>query len=303
MARRARNHVSKIPHRRVRRRTVRRDWARIARVTLFVCVVVAYGVACGWVLLLWEGTRVTHITVTGTHRMDAAVLTARVRATVDGVVWHWFPRAQYVLVRPEKIAAAVRALSGVVRDVRVVKRFPDAVEVAVTEWDMVYVWCTVRDGAETCALLTDDGHIGRRVPPDAPVLRDNPVVRIYDTSGRESAPGAPVPTITPALLRDIAAQFERIGVPLVSDRFEVPHRRAREVIATTREGWQINLATDRPLGEATRAVASVLAHALTPEQRAQLAMLDVRFGRKVFYRLRSQETVDAPADMARPLDE
>ncbi len=251
------------------------------RRTIFWLLVCGYGVLCGWAFLLWDGTRITQIVVTGTQRLSQARVIHAAEVALNGRIVDKISRAQYVLVRPEAVAEAVRSVSGAVRNATVVKRFPATIEIAVEEWSQVYLWCTEK--TDTCFLLEDDGRIGRAVDSSDAIVRDNTVVTIRDY-GTQKVVAMDATPLTPRFLAQLFTAFADAGIPLVADTVTTPHRQAEEITVMTQDGWRLTVATTQPVATTVRAVTSVLRYGMSPQESKNLASVDARLVRKVFYR-------------------
>lgn len=270
------------------------DWDAVWRRTLFILLVAGYLAAAGYAFLVAPWTTIRTVTVAGTDRLSADDVTVVVRSVMDGTLLQGrVPRAQYVLVRPAVVAAAVTAMSGVVRDVRVTKRFPDGIDVALTEWERVDLWC---DAAGVCALWHADGTIGRPVAPDDPIVRDNPVRRVIDRSAAAPLPGTvAVDGLTPATIDTAAAVLARAGVRVTTDTIHMTHRVSRDLEFATDEGWRLLLPLDSA-PTAARILESLFGQSvIAPADRSRLVYIDLRVPHRVFYRFAGDpDTREAP---------
>ncbi len=283
--------TSKVP--RTRKRTVRyHDAQHVSafRRVIFWFLVCGYVALCGWIFFLWDGTRITQIVVTGTQRVSQEQLTHAVESVLHGQIFNSISRAQYVFVHPDVISQAVRSVSGAIHNVTVTKRFPATVVVAVKEWSQVYLWCMER--SNQCALLEDDGRLGRVVEPDDAIVRDNTVITIRDRGTQQVTAFGPT-SLTPQFLAQLSTAFADAGMPLIMDTIMTPHRQAEEITVMTQEGWYVTLRTTQPVYATVRAVMSVLQHGMSSQERENLVAVDARLIRKVFYRTKENATQSA----------
>ncbi len=283
---RKKRQLSKVPRartRRTRRHARRPIYARI----LFLLLVLAYCAVLLWTLFLWDGARITQIVVTGTERVDPIDIQERIQKTYSGTMWRFFPRMQYVLMRPRDIAQTVRDMSGVIRDVDVTMTFPHTLNIDIKEWRHVYIWCMHTEGK--CYLLEDNGQIGREVADNDKIVRDNPVTRIEDIGTKTHYSFTQKNAITPSFLNALFTILKNNGIPLKEDVITVPHRRAQELSATTKEGWILTIAATQPLTATIRVIKSVLSDGITSQERERLVALDARLVRKIFYRVRGDD--------------
>ncbi len=297
-----------MPQRKVRtahRKRKQRDWGLFARRALFLIIFCCYVIGAGWTLLAWEGSRIKNINISGVQRVQEDSVRIAVENILNGTKWQWFSRAQFFFVNKKEVEESVRSVSGIIEDVIVEKHFPTGILIFIQEWEHVYTWCT----QQQCYVINDDGTIGRLVQESDSIMQDNPVTRIIDRSNTPIKEGTRMKYVNPENILRIVDGLRGAGIDVQEDSVYVAHRRAQEMSFQTKEGWVLRIGLDQPLHRTLTAITSVLAHGIPAQERDILEEVDVRLGRKVFYRIKkdngdaSAEVQDKNENRDVPLDE
>lgn len=251
-------------------------------------VAVAYGAVLVWVVLVSDYMRITTVDVRGTVRVSPETVRNAVWSVLSDTTWPNRLRAQYVLVPRKQVREAVQNATAVIRSVTVRKVFPHTIIVTIQEWDTVYAWC---HSDLSCAVIYEDGALGMPVMnAEAPLLRENPVVRIIDDS---ATPMETIQTVctTPSAIQSLLSAAQSVGYTV--QQIHVAHPLHPFVTLYLERGWTLDVPCHRP--QRIIHVAAALEDALSTAERDRLQRVDARVPRKIFYTLREAATLDESA--------
>lgn len=234
------------------------------------------GVLCAglaWLALVSPAFSISSVTISGYSRLHPALLEGAVAEQLSGRWLGLAPRANYFLLNERGVAQALTAIPAV-RSVRVSRRFPKTLEVAVEERTANIVWVTGGQPYE----LDLDGRVLRRLEPAQ--LPDLPTV--HDSSGAAVELGQVVMAASAA--SSAVAIAENLGGLTVA-RFTVAGPNPMDLRAEVTEGWSVRLSAAVDLGEQRAALSAVLGQ-LGNVERRRLDYVDVRTPRLPTYRLK-----------------
>lgn len=255
----------------------------------------------GWFWFLgYSGTlRITDIEVGGNDQVPAWEIRDAVEEALSGRAWLVLPKRSVLFASEEEIAATLKDRF-VLESVTVTKRPPHGLDIEVVE-RVSSILMQMPDGSQ--ALLDLQGAVLRTFRPEEAldaVLRAGPTLDegagrqrrtyhvLYDDRQeefrlRDKAVG---PDVVAAVIA-LPALFEgRFGNAPYLKELRVDDASSATVRAVTSEGWTIYLDAAQPLGEQV-ASAEVVLRTKVAGDRARLDYIDVRFGEKVFFKLRS----------------
>lgn len=247
------------------------------------------------------------IAVSGNKGVSQEVIRERVQTYMDSRVLGIIPRASVFAFRDNALAREVSAQDIRIRDVAVATSiFSHRVEIIITEYEPWARWCgsvgdqEVREAVvsvppcpegasgEQCAVVQPQdgracGFIGDDGMLFALTKEEGNIPLVTDNRSATHVLGEHV--LDDAWLRIIREWTREGALPQEYVIRAFTLEASGSMRAHTQEGWDI-------VGDATLDPVSALAYLRTAleqeikEKRAQLEYVDVRFGKKVFYKLR-----------------
>lgn len=227
--------------------------------------------------------RIKTVAVSGADILDPGAIRDAALATLAGSRWLVIPRASFFLADGSLVARDLEYNFPSIRSVNVSREFPATLRVDIAERDFWGIYCNGLESSSTpvCAFMDLSGFAYARSPEPRGVLvrivrsdiTDPPVV------GSQALNPGLMETIR-ALERDIPAYA---GVEIREFHFSA--RIPSEISVIAREGFTLIVKREDDGDTALRALARVLAEEIR-ERRPQLDYIDLRFGNKVFYKLR-----------------
>jgi cell division septal protein FtsQ len=257
------------------------NWRFIGIVSLWVLLLVTSAYA----LLVAPFHFITDISITGTVDVSSDRIDVLLRDSMKGKRFIVFPKSNFFLVSLPDMERSLLESFPKLRSVEVWKRFPNRLEVIVSERDRIPLWCS----AGNCFLLRDDGTVGD-VHFSEQTENESFLFRIEDSGARDVSLGDRVldEKILSRILR-IEQGIRESGIVAVAQRGVTPSRVSGVFRFTTLAGWDILVSID-PDPETTLASLRVILEKELPEDRqAKLRYIDLRTEKKVFYSFISDE--------------
>ena len=240
---------------------------------------------CGGIIFALRAPRlqIRNIALSGIKTLDEKAVHEGIRARLAGTRGYVFLRSSFFLADTGAIASGLKQDFPRIRDVAVAKKFPDKLNIVITERAFWGVFCNGLASSSTpaCAFIDPDGIAYEHAPKPQGKL----IITIRTDTDREIALGSPA--VDPALMAGISALTENIpaqtGIALAD--FELRGRVPREIRVIAADGFTMifNLESDYA------AVLRVLKRVLDGEikdKRIRLDYIDLRFGNKVFYKMK-----------------
>lgn len=261
---------------------------------------VVLAVAVGWLWFLgFSGAlRIIDIEVRGNDQVPAWEIRDAVEEVLAGRAWLVLPKRSVLFASEDEIAAALTERF-VLESAEVTKRPPHGLEVAVKE-RVSSILLQMPDGSQ--ALLDLNGAVMRTFRPEeavdvvrraGPSLDEGEGRRkkeyhvLHDDRDeafrlRDQAVGADVVAAAIALPNLIK---ERFGDAPFLQELRIDGAKSTTLRAVMSEGWTIYLDAAQPLeGQVTN--AEIVLRTKVGADRPRLDYIDVRFGEKVFFKLK-----------------
>ncbi len=288
---------SRIPNKRKIKKHSTDDIFNLRKL-LFLFTALGFIGIISWVFLVLPIAQIRDLEIIGVHRIKSDDVLKVVKTELAGSYWKQINKAQFVLVRTNKIEEKIYSEFGAVRKVVVRKIFPNKLQIKIKEWDRVYLWCVSK---EDCRLLeiTDSGAVvGRVIQSGEMLLDDNSVTKIIDTSNRDIDFGTIVYNLAQfEFVQNLANGLNNIGIRLIenslgNDGFEniaftTPSRVSGYLRVTTAENWDILVSVNQPLSTTINTLRAILEKVITPEGEYNIQYIDLRFNSKVIYKLKN----------------
>lgn len=250
----------------------------IASAVLIVIAGLAWGV---WRVLASARLAISDVEVMGTSRIGPDAIRDAVRDDLAGRVWLILPRNNYFFVSSVAIQEDLRNRFPQAADVSVEKIFPNTIRVSIRERRLWGVYCASQSATSTpsaCFYIDNQGSAFQEFSSIAGFLL--PVVwGMASTSVGAQA-------VVPEAIRffdDARRVLASINATPIALRMSnaIPD----DVILNLSEGWDIRVTRRRVVDE----WFSILKTLLDKEvgvNRSRLEYVDLRFGQKVFYKLK-----------------
>ena len=240
---------------------------------------------CGGIIFVLRAPRlqIQDIAVRGIKTLDEQAVRERIGAALAGARFYFLPRSSFFLADTGVIASHLKKDFPRIRDAAVAKQFPDKIEVAITEREFWGVFCNGITGSSTpvCAYIDPDGIAYESSPKPQGKL----IVSIQSDGREDIALGAPA--VDQAVMAEIHALAEKVPAAIgsVITDFELRARVPSEIRAETAEGFVLIFKREDEYASILRVLKRVLDGEIK-DKRVLLDYIDLRFGNKVFYKLR-----------------
>lgn len=259
----------------------KRPFPRKVLFSLLVSVsLVAIGIGVGYVLNL-PYLRLNQIEVRGVRLLPVAEVEQAVGEVLNGAWWRILPRNNFFLVSGGTIEHRLRERFSAIDRVNVDRRFPDRLIVTITERTLWGVYCErvgPGDPAPACFYVDAYGTAYEPLSSFAGWLL--PVV--YAPVPVSAGAAAVAPSVL-VFFNSAKAAIASIGGQLLS--LTLSTSTPEDVRLSLAEGWYLVVSADQPVDE-WRGVLDTLLAKDVGARRRELEYVDLRFGKKVFYKYR-----------------
>lgn len=225
------------------------------------------------------------IEVEGVDEKTAHEIRAFAADTLAGTVGGVVPRRMFFAVGSTRLAERIGREFPKLKEVRVRKRFPDSLAIQASERELFAILCNdkERDTSSAlvkCAYLDADGI----AYSPAPVFAGRLILKIR-TDFEEVAIGQEV--VTPALIEKFrfitSALNSKMGIAV--EWFELSERVPSEFRVAAADGFSLFFRVEDEYENAFRVLGRVLEDEIG-DRRANVDYIDLRFGNKVFYKMK-----------------
>jgi len=281
-------------HRETKRRSKRSLW--------FFFFIFLFGVLAGvsvYAIRLpqWQAV---HINIQGINILTGDIVRNHIMSLLSGNYASVFPKSSMLLVDTKLVVNYLTEGFPRIANVSVEKKYPDTLTILIVERELWGIFCskvviasnTNQDqysntdeeeiaGNTRCVYIDKTGFAYEEAPNTTGSL-----IRKVKIDDRKVAIGTYV--IEPPLMEDLRFLEEKIrqeiGAAVVG--YELFSKIPSEIRVETNEGFILYLSRDDDFDEVFRVLKIVLEEEIG-ERRDEVEYIDVRFGNKVFYKLRS----------------
>lgn len=284
------------PHRRVSTLRARRRRLRFVYglgILLFIAAA-AYGLS--YVSYLPRYT-ISSVTISGTNEVPPALIQAFVESVLYNGRYSYLSRQNIFLYPQLQIETAIVQYFPRISSAQITRSstFATSIHVSVNERQAFALWCasaasSVQSATQTCYVMDNDGFIFADAPTDATTTSTGYVFSgsISTSSAQTNMIGR---TFSPGHMPGILALFKLLaqagftpeGATVQSDQdFAVP----------LSQGFSIYASFGESAGTLVNNLQLILSSAPLQENQSDLEYIDLRFGDRVYYKLKgqSQET-------------
>ena len=251
---------------------------------------------CGGVIFALREPRlqIRNITLRGIKTLDERAVRDEISARLTGARFYVLPRSSFFLADTAAIASGLKHDFSRIRDVTAVKNFPDKLDISVTERIFWGVFCdglavsstpacphTQCLGVGACVYIDPEAIAYEHAPEPQGKL----ILSIRSDAVGDIALGASA--LDPAVMGEIRNLAERIPAETGSALagFELHSRVPSEIRAVAGEGFTMIFKREDDYTATLRVLKRVLDGEIK-EKRGRLNYIDLRFGNKVFYKLK-----------------
>ena len=256
----------------------------ISRIIFYVLLSAFVGVSI-YVVLFSPYLQITNISISGTQELDPAEIQNVITQFQGEKFFKIIPKNNFLFMSQSRIGDALKNDFKKIRNVRVIKTFPDTISIAIEERKALIVWCA----GDQCYLIDENGVAYNTADFNSPELAQNNLLKIDDESS------APV-EIGSEILDQAYVQYAlSIKDALKAEGFEpdgdysTPSRMASEIKVHTANGNQIFFSTQFSLDSAITALTLVLKKEIPQDQQSNLDYVDLRTENKVFYKMKNSD--------------
>ncbi len=253
-----------------------------------VCILFITGVA--YIFILSPLVDIENISVINTNRTDKSVITAHAGELLSGKKYSYIHNANYFFLDEEKIKKYLLSDQRI-KDISIKKKFPHSIEISVTEYSLMSVWC-VGDAMDNCYLL-EDGCVTRTVNLDDALIQANSYYIISDKGHDQLSMNQCV--MSQEDLDRIVFLGQEFMYALnvgINKPYVIEARGSREVRFVTDESWQIVASVKQSPQETIEMARLFITKTQFPTSRADLEYIDLRFAEKIFYKLKDGVEVE-----------
>ncbi|GEM_PF-2543488 len=249
-------------------------WQRLRWPLVLLIIILVAGYA-----LLGPTLVVHNIIITGSPTRDAERnLRQMVQAVLTGRYAGIIPRANILFVQKKRIATAL-GLESAAPELTIERQFPNVLRIRLPVRAFVAVW----QSGEAQYIMDQRGILTQPVLPES-AAPDLVVVREVGASAR---------TIGEVVAGDSLVEFLHTLPPLWRqilpniklDYLEVEAANLPSVKLATNLGWYVLVSSAQPLDPQLNSLSRLVSEKISADE-ARLEYIDVRFGSKVYYRLK-----------------
>ncbi len=170
-----------------------------------------------------------------------------------------------------------------IEQIKIKKQFPNKLKVSVVERNNILIVCSNGD----CFFINQKGVAYSRVDSNLNNVGRNKVIRLIDESKQSIKKGDKILSANFVFfLTNISKVFnDYLGIKLRDD-YRTNSCVSEEIIAQTKNGWDILLSAKIPPEKSAQTLKVVLDKQITLKEFNQLEYIDLRLENKAFYRLK-----------------
>jgi len=246
----------------------------------------------GYVLFFSSFLAVTSLKISGERNVNEEDISAQVRPEISGYDWKFINKNNLFLVRKGIIRKNILGNFRQIRNVEVRKRFPDELEVIVSERIPTMLF----QGANGWFILDENAVAYDRADPEVEEIKKYDLPRLTDADGKNIELGAvALSGEYVAYVLGIREKMKSDTEILIGNDFQTPSLISKDIRARTQDGWGIYFNENISLDKEIEMLNAVLDHEIEKNQRSDLEYIDLRIDNKVYYKFRE----GTPEEMAR----
>lgn len=257
----------------------------VSKVIFYVLLVAFFGVT-GYVLFFSSYLRVSNIVITGNTELGSEDLKNIIEKKQQGKFFKIIPRDNFLLVSDSDLEKSLSSEFRKIKNVSVLKKFPDTLEVDLSERKALLLLC----GGEKCFLIDENGTAYSDVDFNSPEIIQNHLIKISDKGARDIKIGDAV--MDQSYVKYVSSLGELLlGIGIeIEDELWTPSLMAEEVNVKVKQGGEIYFSTQLPLENSIKTLDVALGREPLKSQRSNISYVDLRTENKIFYKLNNSES-------------
>jgi cell division septal protein FtsQ len=250
-----------------------RQMKRRRKFLYFLAIFVLIGAFAGSIIgiFYYPKWRVSDLRISGTEALknDEVALTAR--HFLDQRILYILPGDNFALLRSDELASSMATALPIIKTISLDRVWPDRLDITIQERKSWGVYCT-----DTCFLIDEEGV----VYAPAPAFEGNLIIKVLDErGGRAVRLGDQI-----ALVRPAKEIYDKLSATAGEHLLGVTIKTDTEWQVRGLSGWRILIDAATDLDTAAKNLKVVLQE--VGDRRAQLDYIDLRYGRKIYYKLK-----------------
>lgn len=206
-----------------------------------------------------------------------------------------FPKNLIFLFSSKRLASDLKNRFPIISDVKIYKKYPDKLKLTIEERKFWGIFCAssnisakinslpaVQDPEEKCAFVDKTGFAYDEAPPS----RGYVIVKIRRDSPDFEIPSQVLDTALFQKLIDLEKKLNSI-LDAHALQYTLFSKTPEEVRIKLNEGFEIYFNLEEDLEKSLKVLETVLREEIK-DRRPELEYIDLRFGNKVFYKMRSK---------------
>jgi len=254
--------------------------------TIYYILLIAFIGVSVYVLFFSSFLQITNVVVQGTNEISSGDIGQVVNNQLSGTYFKAVPKNNFILFSNRRAENAIKQQFKKVASVTITKKFPDTLNVSITERQSLLVWCS---GDNNCFLIDGSGIAYVTADFNSPEVMENHLVKLTDTGGKAVAIGDKV------LDGDFLAYVSQIRDTLknatqidITDEYSTPAAVSQEADVVTPGGMRLQFSMSYPLANAVKNLKLFLDKQNFPQPlEDQLEYIDLRSENKIFYKLKN----------------
>lgn len=251
---------------------------------IFNILFIAFLVVFNYVLFFSHVLEITDIKVTGVEDIGRADVEETFNSYSRQKILNIVPRNNFLLISEQSVQKLLLDKYKKIKNVQVVKKFPQAIEINIQERKALLIWCSKED----CFLIDEEGDAYNKADFNSPEVAQNDLIRIDDLSASGVNVGEDI--VDPSYEKyALAAKKSLEDIGFDPAEYYTPSRVADEINIRTLQGPEFYFSTQFSLDSAIHALSIVLKKEIPNDQHDNVAYYDLRSENRVFYKFRQAE--------------
>lgn len=254
---------------------------KISRLVYRILLVLFIIVVC-YTLFFSPFLQINQVYIAGNDEIASTQIGSIAESLMDETYGGYISKRNLILFPANILRTRILEKFKKVSDATVRKKFPDQVEVVITERKSLLLWCS----AENCFIVDEHGYAYTQADFDSEEIKQNHLVRIDDMSARGVTVGKQV-------LSDEDLQFflnvkdvikNKAGIE-VEDSYTIPSSISEEFSAKTANGVIMKFSLQFSLEKALENMELFFTKKESPAHSlSELEYVDLRYEDKIFYK-------------------
>ena len=275
-------------NRRIKRKTgnqKRKTGVLIFKRILFWFVFFLFIGTAFWTFFLSSAMRIEEIQINEVQ-FNKEQLRTDIREVAENSRFLFLKRDNLLLLPVKKIREKIKGQSNLIRDVRIVRKFPKTILVEIEERVSKAVWCS----GDNCMILDERGESFQEISVDKKDELSEYYVIITDTSNKEIFLNEKIiGTDFIEFCEKLPGVIKEKASVAIKPFLRLPSSIAGEVRAETEDGWTIYFSTEKNAFLQAMVLKKILKKKIPKDKRGELEYIDLRLKGRVIFKLKEEE--------------